>query len=649
MGAEGATVAGAPFMHIDATISRTTSPRGTTMKNLLVDERDQRFVLHEMLGIDELCRTPLYGHLAKEDIDAALASASELALRESYPIMVEADREGCRLENGIARVPRCFHRLKAHYDQGGWPSSYIPREHGGLGFPMFLWAATFEHFVHNFGFLWPWASPLSLANGILQFGSEEQKRRYLPNLVSGRWGSCGALTEDQAGADDLGRVRTTAARQPDGSYRIKGTKPTITNGDSDLFENILAFVLARVEGDPANVSGLSLFLVPKYLVNPDGSLGRRNDYSVVAVERKLGLRASPTVSINFGENGDCYGELLGARGEAVGMFISLLRSCPFYGVISTGFASAAYLHALDHARNRVQGAHISEAGNADARSVALVAHPFVRRRLLSMKAQVEGMRALVSYCCLCYDRAKSSSDPAEKQRWSGLNDVLFSVQRHYTAERAAQVAETAVKMHGRHGFYDGFPVHQFMRDLVPIGWWEGDASGNILFYLTQLLLQRDGLDFTNLLTEMGRTIERYREVEELKDLARDLGKRVELLREVGGRVAACFKEGRAIVPICNGMPLVHFMGDICVGWLLFWQAGIAAGRLGAILQENRIDARDAAGRNAFLVENADAAFYDGKVHTARFFIRNVLPAVDGVATSLGNEDLSAMAIHERSF
>ena len=619
------------------------------MGNLLIDARDQKFVLHEMLGIGDLGKTSLYGNLTREDVDAALDAALKLALKESYPIMAEADREGCRLENGDVHVPRCYHRLKSAYDQGGWPSSHIPRESGGLGLPMSLWAATFEDFVHNIGFLWLWASPMSIAGALSQLGSEEQKKKYLPKLVSGKWGSAVAFTEDHTGADDLGRVRTTAVLQPDGSYRIKGTKPTITSGDSDLFENIVHCVLARVEGDPANVTGLSLFVVPKYLVNPDGTLGARNDYAVVSLEHKLGLHGSPTVGINFGENGNCHAELLGPRGQALAIFIAGLRAWPFYGVISTGIASAAYLHTLEHARTRVSGPHISEAQNLDAKSVALIAHPFVRRRLLGMKAQVEGMRALVYYCCLCHDKANALPDPAEKEKWSGLKDVLFSINRHYTAERGLQIAETAIKMQGRFAYFNDYPVHQFMRDLLPFGSWEGDASGNLLFYLTQLLGQRDGQDFGNLLKEMGRSIKEYGEVEGIRDLTGDLEKRVNLLREMGLYVANCFKEGKAILPICNGMPLVYLMGDICVAWMLFWQAGIAARRLAAICKENGVDGRDAAKRNELVSRNEDAAFYAGKVHSARFFIKNILPDVDGVATAIKSEDLSSMAVQDKSF
>ena len=618
------------------------------MSNLLVDERDQKFVLHEMLNIGELCQTPLYGHLSKDVIDASLVATLKLALKESYPIMAEADREGCRVEDGNVRVPRCYHRLKEHYDQGRLASAYIPRENGGLGFPISLWASLFEDFAHNLGFLWLWSSPFSPTNSIVQVGSEEQKKKYLPNLVSGKWGSAIAATEEQAGSD-VALQTTVAVRQPDGSYRIKGTKPAVTGGDSDLFENMVLCVLARIEDDPANATGLSLFLVPKFLVNSDGSLGPRNDYTITGVERKLGLKGSPTTSINFGENGNCYAELLGERRQAMGMMLALLQKMPFYGSIATGIASTAYLHSLDHAKKRVQGAHISEAQNPDAQRVAIIAHPYVRRLLLWMKSHVEGMRALVNYSCLCLDKANSSADSAEREKWSGLMDLLMPMSRLYTADRGFKVTETAILVHGRYGYFSDYPVEKFLRDIIPLSWWELGAGVHTLLFIAQTLFQRDGKDFVNLLTEMHRTIGEYEEVEGLQDLARDLEIRVNLLGEMGQYFGACFKEGKVILPISNGTPFIYFMGDICMGWMHLWQAGIATKRLGEIFKENRIDPQDAAKRFEFLDQNKEAAFYHGKAHSARFFIKNVLPQVDGVATAIKGEDLSLMAIHNSGF
>jgi alkylation response protein AidB-like acyl-CoA dehydrogenase len=617
------------------------------MHNLLIDERDQTFVLNEMLDIGQLEKTDRYGHLSQGMIDASLKAALELAVKVSYPIMTEADREGCRLENGEVRVPHCYHRLKRHYDQTEFASAYLPREIGGHGYPMTLWTPLFEDFVHNFGFLWPWASPLSITGSIAVLGTEAQKHKYLPNLVAGKWGSAVAFTEEQAGVDDIARQTATAMPQSDGSYRIHGIKPTVTNGDSDLFENMVLCVLARIQGAPQDVSGLSLFIVPKYIVNADGSLGPRNDYTVTGVEQKLGLHGSPTAALNFGENGNCHAELLGPMGQAMPLFIGSLQKCTFYGAISTGIASAAYLHTVDYARKRIHGPHLSEINNPKAPPVAIIAQPFVRQRLLWMKCHVEGLRALVYYGCLCLDKANAYAADAEK--WSGINDMLFPIYRHYAAEKAFKVAETAVKMHGRYGYFNEYPVHQFMRDIIPIGWWEGDGGANNLFYLTQLLGQRDGQDFANLLAEMKRTLEEFGDTEGLIDLAEDLRKRVDQLGKMGHFFADCFKTGKVFVPISNAFPFIHFMGDICLGWMLFWQAGIAAKRLAGIFEERRIDATHDGQRIDFLSQNKQAAYYDGKLCAARYFIKNVLPGTDSLASAMKSEDLSIMTIHDGAF
>jgi alkylation response protein AidB-like acyl-CoA dehydrogenase len=608
------------------------------MKNLLVDERDQKFVLHEMLNIGQLSGTSLYRHISHEVIDASLDAALKLAVKESYPTMAEADREGCRVEDGNVRSPRCYHRLKGLYDRGGWSPAYIPREYGGSGFPMSLWTPLFEDFVHNYSFLWVWASPFSGTGFIVQFGSEEQKRKYLPNLASGRWGSALAFTEEQAGSD-IGMVKAVAVKQPDGSYRIKGNKPCVTTGDSDMFENMVQIVCARVEGDPANANGLSVFIVPKYLVNEDGSLGARNDYSVVGVERTMGKRGGPTVSINFGENGNCHGELLGERMLGTAMAVSILQRSPWYGIVATGIASAAYLHSVEHAKNRIQGAHISEAANPDAKRVAIIAHPYVRQILLWMKSHVEGMRALVYYGCLCLDRANALSDPGEREKWSGLLNVLFPVLRRYAGTTGSKVTEAAIQVHGRYGFFSDYPVQQFFRDIAVLSWWEHDGGQFNLLYVTQMMLQRDGRDFANLLGEMKRTIKEHGDADGLRDLAGDLQARVNLLGEMVTYFASCLRSEKALIPIANGAQIVDFIGDVCLGWLLFWQAGIAAKRLEAISGEKRNDAH----------RDEEIAFYQGKLHGARYFIKNVLPRADALAAAMRSGDLTVMGIRDASF
>jgi alkylation response protein AidB-like acyl-CoA dehydrogenase len=619
------------------------------MRNLLVDERDQRFVLHEMLNIAELGETQLYDHVSRDLVDMSLEAAKKFAEKEFYPTMATSDREACRLENGDVQVPGCYHRLKHQYDQGKWPSTHLLRENGGQGLPMSLWAALFERFMHSAPFVWAMPKPFCASTVIERFGSEEQKEQYLKPIISGKWGPTIAANEDASGSDPS--MQTTVARKhTDGSYRIKGTKAPISGGDSDLFENIVHLVLARVEGDPANETGLSLFLVPKYRINADGSLGDRNDYTVVSIERKLGFNGNPSCTINFGENGSCYGEMIGEQRQAMPIVLQALKSgylCN--GTLATGMASAAYLHALDHAKTRLQGAHIAEAQNPDAQRVPIIAHPDVRRMLLWMKSQVEGMRALLYFSGFCMDKAGAVTDSAEQETRSGLMDLLLPICRIYSADMGFRVVETAIQVHGRMGYFSDSPVQQFLRDIKPASIWEIANGVHALLYVAQTMGQRDGKDFANLLHEMGHAVAEYANVDGIQDLAEDVQARIGLLGEMGVYFSECAAAGKLLVPVTNATPFAHVVGTICVGWLLFKQSGIATVRLMEILAENSIDPQDAAMRSEFLGKNAEAAFYDGKVQSARFFIKNELTQVDGIATAIKNEDLSAMTIHDVSF
>jgi alkylation response protein AidB-like acyl-CoA dehydrogenase len=619
------------------------------MKNLLVDERDQKFVLFEQLRVDELGKTSLYGHISRDVIDLSLGAAVDLAVRESYPTMADADRQGCKLEDGCVTVPPSFKRLKEQYVKGGWPGVVARKENGGMGYPMSVWAALFEGFMHNAAFAWTMPKPFCTSVLLEAIGSAEQKNKYLKHLVSGKWGPIVAVNEDGSGCDP-GLQTAVAVKQPDGSYRIKGTKGPVTGGDSDLFENIVCLIAARVEGDPANETGLSFFLVPKYIVNPDGSLGRRNDYSIVGIERKLGLNASPSCTINFGENGGCYGELVGEQRQAMAVLMQSLKSgylcC---GALAAGISSTAYLHTLEHARNRVQGVHISQGNNPEAPRVPIIEHPDVRRMLLWMKSHAEGMRAFLYFSALCMDKASAEADPVESERWSGMMEMLLPILRIYGADKGFRVTETGVQVHGRYGFFSDYPIQQMLRDVKVASIWEIATGVHALLYVAQVMGRNEGKDFGALLQEMGRITGEYSRIEGVQDLAADVGQKIQLLGEMGSYFAACAQQGKMLVPVANATPFAHFMGEICMGWLLFWQAGVAAKRFNTICRDNRIDPLNAGERGKFVGSNKEAAFYDGKVHSARFFIKNVLPQVDGLAKAIRNEDLSIMAVHNDSF
>ncbi len=619
------------------------------MGKLLVDQRDQKFVLHEMLDMEALFRTSRYGHLSAGMIDAARGEALRLAENESYPVMAEADRDGCRFENGRVRSPRCYHRLKEFFDEGGWPSVYTRREYGGQGLPLTLWASLYEGFVHNASFIWIWSTPFSATYLIEMFGSEEQKTKYLPKLASGKWGSALAVHEDGCGSD-LGMQTTVAVRQSDGTFRLKGRKAPITAGDSDLFENVVHLVAARIEGDPDNETGISMFLVPKHRVSADGSLGQENDVSVVGIEKKIAIRANPTCDMAFGDNGDCRAELLGEERQGMAMVFQVLQTSEAVeGTLATGLSSAAYLHALDHARKRIQGPHISQAQDPDAPRVPIIAHPDVRRMLLGMKCRVEGMRALLYYGCLCKDKAQALADPEEREKWEGLSELLLPIFRIYAAETGIDVVKESIKVHGRYGVFSDSPVQQFYRDITLPTIGAVTVGISALLFIARCLGRREGKDFANLMGEMGATIETYKDVIGIEDLVGDVRRCIGVLGETAGYFAACGQGGNPLVPVCCATPFAHLMGTVCLGWLLFQQAGIAAQKISLLFKENAVDPGDAAQLNQFLDRSGEAAFYYGKLNGARYFIKNVLPRVDSLAAAIRSEDMSIMAIHDNAF
>ena len=394
----------------------------------------------------------------------------------------------------------------------------------------------------------------------------------------------------------------------------------------------------------------SLFIVPKYHINADGSLGPKNDIAIAELQDKIGLKGLPTCRVVYGDNDKCQGELIGETGQAMMMVLPLiLNGYLCNGILSTGIASAAYRHALDYAQNRKQGASLADGEDPNAPRVPIIAHPDVRRMLLSMKSQVEGMRALLYFTGLCVDKAKACSDPEEIETWSALRDMLMPVCRVYTADAGFRVTETAVQVHGRYGYFRGYPVEQFIRDIKITSIWELTTGIHSLIFVAQTMPQQDGQNFAKLLGRMGQTFETYGTVDGIQDLAGDVQEKVQLMGEMGMFFGECAQKGNLIVPVSNATPFLHLMGNVCMGWLLFWQAGIAVQKLRTILKENNINPADAEQKSEFLSQNKEAAFYEGKILGARYFIKNILPQADALAKGIKSEDLSIMTLPANGF
>ena len=600
------------------------------MPNLIIDPRDQRFVLYEMLNVEELCKSPLYADFSRDLFDMTLNEAEKFAAGFVFPCLAEGDREGCRLENGNVHVPKCYHRCAQIYRGGGWTTMNVPAEDGGQGFPRVVAVAAKEWFSHNSAFVSYFTLTEGAANLIETYGTEAQKKKYLPKMHEAVWGGTMALTEPGAGTD-VGSLKTKAIRRPDGTFRLQGTKSFITAADSDLMENIIHPVLARIEGDPPGTSGISIFLVPKFLVNEDGTLGKRNDYTIAKIEEKMGIHGSATCLVNLGDNGECYAELLGEERQGMKIMFQMMNSARIgIGIQALSGASIAYLHALQYAKERLQGSSLAEMKNPTAPRVPIIQHPDVRRMLIWMKSHTEGFRALIYFTAFCADRTLAAGDEAEKEKYNGFLEVLTPICKAYCSDMAFRVTETAIQVYGGYGYCSEYPVEQFLRDEKIASIYEGANGVQALDLIGRKLGLKKGMYFMNLLGEIGQTIGKYQSA--LPDLAPDVQAAVNTLAEVAMLFAASGKAGNFLLPLANAYPFLMLMGQVSMAWLLLWQAGVA---------NEKLSAPDGGG--------ADKTFYEGKIASARYFIKHVLPEVDAAAKAIKSGDVSMMKIPDEAF
>ena len=320
-----------------------------------VDIRDQKFNLYEMIGIEDLLKYDKYRDYEKDMFDMALDLSAKIAQDAAWPTFSEGDREGTSLKDGNVKVPACYKKLLGTVNESGLSLVHVPVEFGGQGMPLVLDTATREHYVYNMGFNLYTEASVGAANLIAHFGNDSQKTMYMEKMYGGQWGGTMVLTEPGAGSD-VGALKTRAVKQADGTYRIYGSKIFISGGDCDLYDNIVHAVLARIEGDPAGTEGISIFLVPKYRVNADGSLGQRNDYSIGSIEHKLGIKGSATCAMSFGDKGECYAEILGEPRQGMRIMFQLMNEARIgMGVQGVGTASLAYLLSLKYTKERYQG------------------------------------------------------------------------------------------------------------------------------------------------------------------------------------------------------------------------------------------------------------------------------------------------------
>ena len=616
--------------------------------SLLVDERDLRFVLFDQLGIGELVKMEAFRDHSEEVFQMVVSEAYRLAENVLAPANVDGDRIGAQYLDGRVKLPESYHACYRAACEGGWICPADSIDVGGQGLPMSLGTAAYEVFLAaNVAFV----LYLTLNHGagklIEKHGTEEQKARYLEKLYSGQWAGTMCLTEAGAGSD-LGALKTKAVRRPDGTFLIEGVKQFITAGEHDLTENILYPVLARIEGDLPGSRGISLFLVSKYHIQPDGSFGERNDVVCSGIEHKMGIKGSATSTLNFGENGRCAGELLGAERQGLSiMFLMMNEERLTVGLQAQALASTAYLYALKFARERVQGVRITEGKNPDAQPVPIIEHPDVRRMLLWMKAYVEGLRALIYYTGYCIDREHAATDEKEKVRWMGLVELLTPVCKAYASDMAFEVCVQAIQVHGGYGYCSEYPVEQFARDCKIASIYEGTNAIQAMDLLGRKILRAKGESVQRLFDEMTPVVKRMLSHSTLGAYAQMVETSFGWLKDAIQHLGSLIGKGKVDAGFLEATPLLEIFGDVVLGWLLLWQAEIAQRRYDEFCKDGNV--RGGEDEKALIARNPDAAFLRGKIGVARFYIGRLLPIVESKVAALKRNETAPIEIPDLCF
>ena len=544
--------------------------------------------------------------------------------------MKEADEQGCTFNNGVVKVPEVFHRAYDLFKEGEWIAMCDDPEYGGQGMPATV-ALAADNYFNGANYPFMLHSILSHGAGKLVecFGTDKQKELFLKKLYTGEWGGSMLLTEPEAGSD-VGALTTKAVKNSDGTYSITGNKIFISSGENNLVDNIIHPVLARIEGAPEGTSGISLFLVPKFWINDDGSTGEFNDVVCTGIEEKMGIHGSPTCSMSLGSKNLCRGTLLGKENKGMmAMFVMMNQTRLHVGMQGFGCASASYLNALNYARQRVQGKHLKSAKGSP--SVPIIQHPDIRRTLLTMKSHSEGMRSILFYIGMLEDMITISKDDASKVKNQGLIDVLIPIAKGYITDRAFEMCSHGIHIFGGYGFTKEYPQEQLLRDCKITQIYEGTNGIQAMDLLARKLFLNKGQSFKDLMDEIQKTIDKASDMLNIKSLAANLSNALGKLKETAQSIGKTLTSEDMMNAFANATPFLDVTGDVVMAWMLLWRAVVANEKL-----EQK-------------PKKKDIEFYNGQLKSAQFFINTVLPVSKGKMDTVVLNDTSILDISEAAF
>jgi 3-(methylthio)propanoyl-CoA dehydrogenase len=574
---------------------------------------DMQFVLRELVDHALMARLPGFEDATLELGEAVLEEAAKFAGGVLSPLNRVGDREGVRWSDTQVATASGWKQAYGQFVEGGWSALACPREFGGQNLPRTLSALVEE--------MWNGANmaftlcPM-LTRGAIEAidlkGSHHLKATYLPKMVSGEWTGTMNLTEPQAGSD-LAAVRTLAEPSGGGRYKLKGQKIFITYGEHDLAENIIHMVLARTPGAPEGVKGMSLFVVPKFLVNADGSLGERNDVRCLSVEHKLGIHASPTCVLAFGQQGGAAGELIGEENRGLEYMFIMMNAARFaVGLEGIGLSERAFQTALAFANERIQGMEPGVKGR-----VPIVRHPDIRRMLMLIKSKTEAMRALASVAAMSLDAARVHPDGKERARHQAFADLMIPVVKGWCTENSVALTSLAIQVHGGMGFIEETGVAQLYRDarITPI--YEGTTGIQANDLVGRKLARDGGRAAQALIEDMRKLGQAIAGEPNLGGAGRVFSAAIDALESAVHYVVSGYgKDARGVS--AGAVPLLELFGVVAGGWQLLRSALVARDRLASPPAQGA----------------ASAGFYRAKIDTARFYADHVLSQAPGLAHAI---------------
>ena len=592
------------------------------MSNYIAPLRDMQFVLKDIAGLEEICALPGNEECSVDLVESILEEASKFASGVLDPINRNGDNQGAVVKDGVVTTSPGFKDAYQLFCETGWNAMPFAPEFGGQGLPAAVTLAVNEMWKSaNMAFaLCPMLTGGAI-EAIAHHASDELKQKYLPKMVEGTWTGTMNLTEPNAGSD-LAAISTKAARAADGTFRITGTKIFITWGEHDVAENIIHLVLARLPDAPPGLKGISLFLVPKFLVNDDGSLGARNDLICASLEHKLGIHGSPTAVMSYGDKEGAVGYLIGEENKGVGyMFTMMNHARVNVGLEGVGIAERAYQHALWYAKERIQGAII---GDKSGEKKPILHHPDVRRLLMECKARTEAMRTLAYYAAAQIDKAHAGDAAAQARI-----DLLTPVVKGWSTEQGVELSSTALQVFGGVGFVEETGAAQYYRDSRITTIYEGTTAIQANDLVGRKLAREKvpGAGMKAMLAEINATADELVANGELAGIGANLKAAAAALNSATDWILASYAEQPQAVH-AGSVPFLKLTGIVTGGWLMAKSAAVAAARIAA--------------------GDADP-FYRAKLATADYFAAHQLPFAAAYAAEVMGGAASALGLAEDLF